>query len=220
MKKNRFNHKRNNVRKVASTVSAAALMLGVSHAATVAMHFQDTYCYDARYTGYPVTLTAFGVAPSSWQNLLQMQTGYGCGPFVAPYTYSLNEVISTSTTTNGLNPLPSGSLTVNWTANTANFCPFYGYAGNPPNYTGGGPLMNPKTGEQQVYATFLRDGVNFGPPGGADNTAHPGGYVVDITGLKSVFTNSPFVVELVASSDSMQDLQKAFVLDMVGLTTH
>src|SRR5579859_4721923 len=117
MKKTRFNSKTRNVSKVACTVSAAALMLGVSHAATVAMHFQDTYCYDGRYSGYPVTLKAFGIAPGGWQNLLPMQTGYGCGTFGAPYTYSLNETIDTTTSSNGLNPLPNGSLTVNWTAN-------------------------------------------------------------------------------------------------------
>ncbi len=221
MKKLHLKHRQNNVRKVATTVSAAALMLGVSHAATVAMHFQDNYCGGAAYSGYPVTITAFGVAPSGWQNLLGMPTGYGCSPALGfPYTYSLNETIDTTTSSNGLNPLPNGSLSVTWTANTANYTPFYGYAGNPPTYTGGRPLQNPTTGEQQVYATFLRDGVNFGPPGGADNAAHPGGYVVDITGLKSVFTNTPFVVELMASSDSMQDLTNAFVIDMVGLTTN
>ena len=195
-------------------------MLGVSHAATVAMHFQVNYCGAPAYTGYPVTMTAFGIAPSGWQNLLQMNTGYGsCSLTSPPYSYTLNEVINTTTTTNGLNPLPNGSISITWTANTANFSPFYGYAGSPPNYAGGGPLVNPKTGEQQVYASFLRDGLNFGPPGNADNTTGPL-YSIDITGLKSVFTNSPFVVELMASSDSMQTLTNGLIIDLVGHTTN
>jgi hypothetical protein len=36
---------------------------------------------------------------------------------------------------------------------------------------------------------------------------------VDITGLKSLFTNSPFAIELIAASDSMQYLTNAFIID-------
>jgi hypothetical protein len=115
------------------------------------------------YSGYPVTLNAFGVDPSgSWENLLETPTGYGNCSFTVP-GYEMEELIDSTTSTNGLNPLPNGSITVSWFANCSNFDPFYGYYGSPPYYTGGGPLTNPKTGEQEVYATFLRDGVNFGP---------------------------------------------------------
>jgi hypothetical protein len=199
-------------KKIACTVSAAALMLGVSSAATIGLHFMENYsCRNAAYSGYPVTLNAFGIPPSSWENLEEMENGYGGCPFTAP-GYTLNEVIDTTTSTNFLNPLPNGSLNVTWFANSANFAPFYGNAGNPPSFTGGGPLRNPTIGAQQIYATFLRDGINFGPPGQADNPLKDY-YYVDITGLKTLFTNTPIVVELIASSDSLHDLTNAFIID-------
>jgi hypothetical protein len=203
-------------KKIACTVSAAALMLGVSSGATIGLHFMENYCGAPAYSGYPVTLTAFGIESNAWENLYEMNTGYGsCS---GPLGYTTNEVIDTETSTNGLNPLPNGSLSVTWFGPTANFDPFYGYAGNPPYYTGGGPLTNPKTGEQQIYATFIRDGINFGPPGGPNNDQP--GYYVDVTGLKTLFTNTPFVVELMASADSMQTLTNAFVIDVSNSITN
>ncbi len=71
---------------------------------------------------------------------------------------------------------------------------------------------------KQVYWGSLRDGVNFGP-GSSDGDNNQPGYTVDITGLKSVFTNTPFVVQLVASSDSMQFLTNAFIIDATHSTT-
>jgi hypothetical protein len=65
--------------KLACTVSAAALMLGVSSAATIGLHFQDSYCASTPYSGFPVTMTAFGIASSGWENLTPMPSGYGCG---------------------------------------------------------------------------------------------------------------------------------------------
>jgi hypothetical protein len=203
-------------KKIACTVSAAALMLGVSSAATIGLHFMENYCGSPAYSGYPVTLTAFGIESNGWENLYEMNTGYGsCS---GPLGYTTNEVIDTETSTNGLNPLPNGLIGVTWFGPTANFDPFYGYAGSPPSYTGGGPLVNPKTGEQQVYATFIRDGLNFGPPGGADNDQP--GYWVDVTNLQTLFTNTPFVVELMASADSMQLLTNAFVIDVANSITN
>ncbi len=205
-------------KKIACTVSAAALMLGVSSAATVGLHFQENYCGAPAYSGYPVTLTAFGIETNGWENLLEMDDGYGsCGLTAPPYGYTFTELIDTTTSTNGLNPLPSGSLGVTWWGPTANFDPFYGYAGSPPHYSGGGPLSNPTTGEQQIYATFMRDGINFGPPGG-NNNDQPG-YYVDVTGLKSLFP-SGFVVELMASSDSMETLTNALVIDVTDSITN
>jgi len=213
-------------KKIACTVSAAALMLGVSSAATVGLHFQDNYCSYTNYSGFLVNLTAFGIAPSGWENLLEVSSGYDdCKLTNAPYGYTLEEVIDTTTTTNGLNPLPNGSLNVTWWAPTANFTPFAGYVGTPPSYddVGGEAFAqalhtNATSGEELVYASFLRDGINFGPPGG-NNNDQPG-YWVDITGLKSLFTNTPFVVELMASADSMETLTNAFVIDATGLTTN
>lgn len=197
-------------------------MLGVSSAATVGLHFQENYCGSAAYSGFPVTLTAFGINPSSWENLIPMQTGYSsCDPMAY---YTLNEVIDTTTSTNGLNPLPAGSLNVTWSANGANFsgfagynnttiapAPGYGYDGDPPT-----PIP---TGEWQIYSTFLRDGVNFGVgSSGGDNDAS--GYLVDITGLKSLFPTNSFVVELMAASDSMQYLTNAFIVDATANVTN
>ncbi len=59
-------------KKIACTVSAAALMLGVSSAATIGLHFQDTYCYDNSYSGFLVTMTAFGIQSNGWENLTPM----------------------------------------------------------------------------------------------------------------------------------------------------
>jgi Concanavalin A-like lectin/glucanases superfamily/Immunoglobulin domain len=211
MKGRRSNSPNNRVRKVACTVSAAALMLGVSEAATVGLHFQTHYCGDSRYTGFPVTMTAFGIGPAGWENLAQMDTGYSCASGTGPY--ALTNVINTTTSTGGLNPLPNGALTLVWTADTANFSGFAGYGGSPPSYGyNGAPPVPIPTGEWQIYSSFLRDGVNFGPQPGDSPS-------VDITGLKSLFTNSPFAVQLIASSDSMQYLTNAFVIDATGNTT-
>jgi len=206
--------------KIACTVSAAALMLGVSSAATIGLHFQDNYCGTAAYSGFPVTVTAFGIDPSGWENLLPMNTGYSsCALTSAPFGYTLNEVIDTTTSTNGLNPLPQGSLNVTWWGPTANFSGFGGYASKPPNYSFGGPPPVPvPSGEEQIYLTFLRDGINWGPPGGPDNDQP--GYTVDITGLKSLFTNTPFVVQLIASSDSLETLTNALVIDLTHSITN
>ena len=198
--------------KAACTVSAAALMLGVSHAATIGFNFQTHYCGAASYSGTPVTATAFGIDPINWENLSQMDTGYGCatqGPF------ALSEDISTTTVDDGLNPLPRGALTVNWTGSSANVSGFGGYNRAPahPGFEYGGNSYQP--GEEQVYWGFIRDGVNFGP------LADQGGYSIDIVGLKSVFTNSPYVVQLIASSDSAWSMTNAFVIDAtlpVGIT--
>jgi hypothetical protein len=216
-----MNNSRN--KKIACTVSAAALMLGVSSAATIGLHFQENYCADHRYSGYPVTMTAFGIDPSGWENLLPMDTGYGGCPLAsAPWGYTTNEIIDTTTSINGLNPLPNGSLNVTWWGPTANFSGFGGYADNPPNYSFNGPPPVPvPSGEEEIYLTFLRDGINFGPSpagGGSDNDQP--GYWVDITGLKSLFTNTPFVIELIASADSMDTLTNAFIIDMTHSTTN
>jgi len=161
-----------------------------------------------------VTAPAFGIDTNAWESLTQMATGYGCG--ATPNFQTLTEVISTNTSGGGLNPLPAGSLTVTWSAYTANVSGFGGYDRSPPNYTFGGNGYNP--GNEQVYWGFLRDGVNFGPGSSSGDNDQPG-YTIDITGLKSLFTNTPFVVELVASADSMQYLTNAFIIDAVAQTT-
>src|SRR5271154_835986 len=103
-------------KKVACTVSADGLMLGVSSAATVGLHFQVNYCDSQDYTGFPVTLTAFGIPPSGWQNLTPMDTGYGCSsypqPGVGDYFTLQEDGIGSTNTSPGLNPLPNGSLNV------------------------------------------------------------------------------------------------------------
>ena len=200
------------VRKAACTVSAAALMLGVSQAATVGFNFQVNYCAAPSYVGAIVTATAFGIGTNGWESLTPMDTGYGC----TPGYYNLNQVIDKTSSGGGLNPLPNGSLAVSWSAYTANASGFGGYDRPGPHYTFGGPGHKP--GNEEVYWGFLRDGVNFGPgSSGGDNTQP--GYSIDITGLKSLFTNTPFAVQLIASTDSMQDLTNAFIIDATGNTT-
>ena len=193
-------------------MSAAALMLGVSQAATVGFNFQCNYCAAPSYAGAIVTATAFGVGTNGWESLTQMDTGYSC---TAGY-YTLTEVIDTNSSSGGLQPLPNGSLTVSWSAYTANVSGFGGYSRSGPHYTFGGNSYKP--GNEQVYWGFLRDGVNFGPGSSGGDNDQPG-YSIDITGLKTLFTNTPFAVQLIASADSMQYLTNAFIIDVTANTT-
>jgi hypothetical protein len=219
-------------KKVACTVSAAALMLGISSAATVGLHFQVDYCSSSTsaspsYSGWVVTATTFGVPASGWENLLQMGTGYACPFSGPPFGYETNEVIDIDTSTNGLNPLPNGSISVTWWAPTANYAPFGGYSASPPNYyEPGGGLPNGGANSrpyQKIYSSFLRDGLNFGPvAGGASGSANNDqpGWWVDITGLKSLFPNTPFVVETFASADSSQIWTNVLITDLDNLVTN
>jgi hypothetical protein len=212
MKRPRSFSSNSRTRKVACTVSAAALMLGVSHAATVGFNFQCNYCAATSYSGAVVTGPAFGIGTNGWESLSQMDTGYGCS---AGY-FTLNQVINNSSSGGGLNPLPNGSLNLSWSAYTANVSGFAGYSRSGPHYTFGGNGYKP--GNEQVYWGFLRDGVNFGPGSAGGDNNQPG-YSIDITGLKTLFTNTPFAVQLIASADSMQYLTNAFVIDATGNTT-
>ncbi len=215
MKKLRQVCNRTKEKNIACTVSAAALMLGVSHAATVGFNFQTHYCGNssATYSGAVVTAPAFGIGTNGWESLPQMDTGYNGCP--ADY-YTLNQVIDTTSSTNGLNPLPNGSLNLTWSGYTANVSGFGGYTRPGPHYTFAGNGYNP--GNEQVYWGFIRDGVNFGygEMGGDNNQP---GYNIDIKGLKSLFTNSSFAVQLIASTDSMQYLTNAFIIDATANST-
>ena len=161
-------------------------MLGVSQAATVGLHFQSDWT-DANapgYTGFQVTATAFGIPPSGWQNLTPLPTGYN-KQGLDPGPFTLSETIGTTTNAPGLNPLPNGSLSVTWSAVAANASGF-GYSGN-----------HPPIGNDEVIYGFLRDN-NFI----YTSPTNPIGYSVLISGLQSVFTNSQYVIQLVASTDS------------------
>jgi hypothetical protein len=179
MKKTRSSHNNPHLRKAACTVSAAALMLGVTDAATVGFNFQANYCAAGSYSGAVVTAPAFGIGTNAWESLSQMDTGYGC-----PASYfTLNQVVDTTSSGGGLNPLPNGSLHLTWSAYTANVSGFGGYTRSAPHYTFGGNGYKP--GNEQVYWGFLRDGVNFGPGSSGGDNNQPG-YSIEITGLKSL----------------------------------
>ena len=213
-------------RKAACVVSAAALMLGVSHAATIGLKFTVDYCGFGNYVNY-VNSPAFGMDTNLWQNLTGSVSGetmgYGMGTgyhSCSGYTsFTMVDTISNTTVNSppgGLYPLPNGSITVTWFGSAANWSGFAGYdagsAGQP------NPAAAPGRGEAEVYAGFIRDGVNFGPGSSGGDNNQPG-YSVDIVGLKSVFTNTPFVIELVAAADSMQDLTNAFIINANNSTT-
>src|SRR6266705_3524003 len=202
--------------KTVGTVSAAALMLGVSHAATVGFNLQTDYCGASAAYRNNVTATAFGIPPTGWENLTPMMTGYGASP-CDQLGYTLSEMISTASSAGGLNPLPNGSLSITWSAPTANWSYWGGYGRPGPYYDFVGSSVIP--GEGEVYAGFTRDGINSGPPGGVDNTGGLPPYRIDITGLKTLFTNTPFVIQLMASSDSMYHLTNAFIIDATSSTT-
>ena len=123
------NHSRR--RKLACTVSASALMLGVSHAAVVGFNFQVTWTDIGApaYSGFPVTAAAFGVPAASWENLTPMDTGYATG-FGLPGPFYLTETIDATNDSGGLNPLPNGTLNVSWQATAANSSAF-GSRSNP-----------------------------------------------------------------------------------------
>jgi len=199
MKKTRSPHPHSRVAQAACTVSAAALMLGVSSAATVGFNLQVdwTDAGSAGYTGKPVTATAFGIGTNGWENLNPLPTGYN-GKNPGPYT--TNEVIDATTSTGGLNPLPNGSLTVSWACTAANSSGFAGYG-----IPYGGP--NPNPGNQEVYYGFLRDEANF--------YSHPVGgpipYSVTLTGLRSVWTNTPYAIQLIASTDTANVITNAYI---------
>ncbi len=161
-------------------------MLGVSQAATIGLHFQTDYTDGGApaYNGYPVTATAFGIPPSGWQSLTPMPTGYNKqGNTPGPFT--LNEAIGGTNSAPGLNPLPAGVLNVTWSAVAANVSG-YGYSGN-----------HPPIGNDEVIYGFLRDSVYY-----YTSPTNVIGYSVSITGLQSVFTNSQYVIQLIASTDS------------------
>jgi hypothetical protein len=205
-------------------------MLGITHAATVGINFPVSYSSTVgNYINY-VNAPAFGIPQSGWQSLSPTGTGYGGTTAGLLYLYGINEIdttmhapINTSPAAvppdsfpgQFLNPLPNGSLTVSWGCPTANWSGFAGY--DPSHAAQPDPTHGPGMGEAEVYAGFFRDGINFGPPGGPNNDQP--GWSVDITGLKSLFTNTPFAIELVASSDSMYALTNAFIVDVTGNTT-
>ena len=210
MKKLRFPSSPMEAHKAALSVSAAALMLGASHAATVGFNFQCNYCANYAFSGAVITAPAFGIGTNSWESLTPMNSGIGCLPNYLTQT----QVVNTASAGGGLNPLPAGSVTVTWAAYTASVSEFGGYSSTGPNYSFNGSGYLP--GVEQVYWGFLRDGVNWGL--GASTGTEPG-YVVDLVGLKSLFPNGPFAVELIGASDSMEYLTNAFVINVTASTT-
>ncbi len=168
-------------------------MLGVSQAASLGINFPVDWTDGGSpaYTGMQLTASAFGIPVTGWQSLTATPTGYNQqGRTPGPFT--LSEVISTQSNTNGLHPLPSGSLAISWTASAANASGFG-------DYSNGGPYggNHPHIGEQQVYYGFLRDNVFL-----YTSPTRPVGYSVKISGLKSVFPNSHYVIQLVAATDT------------------
>jgi hypothetical protein len=173
-------------------------MLGVSHGATVGLNFQcDWTSTTPDFTGQHITAAAFGISPSGWESLLPLPSGYNPANNAAPYAgnpgpYTASEVIDTASNTNGLHPLPRGSLSLTWSATAGSFSDF-GDASNGGSYVDN----HPHRGIQEVYYGFLRDNhFVFTSP-----TTTPG-YTVSITGLTSLFPSTPYVVQLAASTDS------------------
>jgi hypothetical protein len=205
MKKHSNSHKR--AGKTACMVSAAALMLGVSHAATIGFNFQVNWTEHGApaYTGKPATATAFGIPTNGWENLAPLPTGYtstNSGPFFT------NQVIDTTTSTGGLNPLPQGSVSLTWSCTAANSSGFAGYG-----IPYGGPSPNP--GEEEVYYGFLRDEANIytSPVGG------PIPYNVSVSGLRSLFPSNPYVIEIISSTDTGNVITNTFITSLTTTQT-
>jgi Concanavalin A-like lectin/glucanases superfamily len=202
-----FNTSRN--KKLACTVSAAALMLGVSHAAVVGINFQVNWSEAGTpgYTGFPVTATAFGIPATNWENVTPMDTGYSAaGPF------SLTETIDSTNNTGGLNPLPNGALNLSWQANAAAASAFG--INDPVSYGQFNTANQPHRGEQEVYYAFLRDNVFF-----YTGLSSPSiDYSLTISGLKSLFTNSQYAVRLAASTDSGKIFTNAVISSLTTTT--
>jgi len=155
VKRSRYGVEHSPVKQSVCAVSAAALMLGVSQAATVGFNFQTHYSSADSYSGAVVTAPAFGIATNGWESLPPMDTGYSCVSSATYYT--LTQTIGTTNSGAGLNPLPNGSLNLTWSAYTANVSGFAGYDRPPPYFFGGNSY---KPGNEQVYWGFLRDRVN------------------------------------------------------------
>jgi hypothetical protein len=195
-------------KKLACTVSAAALMLGVSHAAVVGINFQVTWSDVPApgYTGFPVTASAFGIPATNWENVTPMDTGYS-----APGPFSLTETIDTTNNTGGLNPLPNGTLNLSWQANAANNSAFG--INDPAPYGPNNKPNQPHRGEQEVYYGFLRDNV-FTYTTLSSNIE----YSITISGLKSLFTKSQYAVRLAASTDSGKVFTNAIISSLTTTT--
>jgi hypothetical protein len=212
MKKPQCSVNNSRTKKLACTVSAAALMLGVSHAAVVGINFQVTWSDvgSPGYTGFPVTAAAFGIPAANWENVTPMDTGYSAeGPFF------LTQTIDTNSVGGGLNPLPNGSLNLSWQANAANSSAFG--INDPVSYGPNNKANQPHRGEQEVYYGFLRDNVFYYTTLSSDI-----GYSVTISGLKSLFTNSQYAVRLAASTDSGKIFTNAIIssLTTTNLVTY
>ena len=195
-------------KRLACAVSAASLMLGVSHAAVVGINFQVTWSDVPApgYTGFPVTATAFGIPAAHWENVSPMDTGY-----VAQGPFFLSETIGTTNNTGGLNPLPNGTLNLSWQANAANNSAFG--INDPVSYGPNNTPNQPHRGEQEVYYGFLRDNVFYYAIPSSDI-----GYSITISGLKSLFTNSQYTVRLAASTDSGKLFTNAIISSLTTTT--
>ena len=197
-------------------------MLGVSQAATVGFNFQADWTEavngtpspgsSPNYTGKPVTAAAFGIGTNGWENLTPMPTGYNFSKSL-PGPFTNNEVIDTTTRTNGLNPLPNGSLNITWSAVAANTSGFRGYGPPYPSspIPGYPSAANPNPGDQQVYYGFLRDDANI-----YTSPTSTEGYSVTITGLRSVWTNGAYAIELVSATDTGNVITNANITSSTG----
>lgn len=111
-------------------VPASALMLGMSHGATIGYNFQTTGAFYGAPAGAPVTMTAFGVPATNWQSSAPLPTGGGAN--------------GSSTISVG-----GGSINVSWTSANS-WGSGIGGGGGP----GGGGLQS---GEEEVFTGYLDD---------------------------------------------------------------
>src|SRR2546430_11208791 len=114
------------------------------------------------------TATALGSPATDWENLTPMMTGNADFPCDQP-GYTLSEVINTTSSAGGLHPLPNGSLSLTWSAPTANWSYFGGYGRPRPDFYFFGSTGI--SGGGGGFAGFLRGGIKSRPPGDVGNTS-------------------------------------------------
>jgi hypothetical protein len=176
-------------------VPASALMLGSSQAqTTVGINFTGgayaSYAgtnYAQYYSGFPVTATAFGVAPANWTS----STGSSVG---IPYNYAAAGTMIAG---------PAGALTVNWSSADC----WGSSIGLNYGVTNSAGQKVPLPGDDQVLWGFLDDGGGNSVSVSGLAAVFPNGYVVQTMGAENyVIALAPSTVGDGTTTDTLPPL--------------
>jgi fibronectin-binding autotransporter adhesin len=204
------------LKKTFLAVPAAAMMLGAAHAGTtVGINFSGgsygAYAYynssilPQYFTGFPVTATAFGVAPADW-SLTGTTDGVSVpsSSYTGPYPY-------TGPASGSIQAGPGGAITVNWnSANTWGTLIDFGLG------TGSGASYVPPPGDDEVtWGMMDNTGWSFGVTG--LNAQFPDGYVLDLIGAGKVDSSSIVTITEDAGATTVATVTFTLLGGRVGL---